>query len=44
MVRKGFQKMELILQNLKQEFPDALSSMNYQQKFYSDLNDLKLLY
>lgn len=44
MVRKGFQKMELILLNLRQEFPEALSSMNYEQKFYSDLNDLKLLY
>lgn len=44
MVRKGFQKMELILQNLKNEYPDQLSSMNYEQKFYSDLNDLKLLH
>lgn len=44
LVRKGFQKMEVILQNLKNEFPDQLSSMNYEQKFYSDLSDLKLLY
>lgn len=44
MVRKGFQKIDLIVQEIKKEYPDAFSQMNYQQKFISDLKELHLLH
>ena len=44
MIRKGFMKLVDTAKEIQKELPSNVSSLQYQQKFLSDINQLELLH